>query len=138
MNNGTTRYLGLDVHKAIIAVAVADTGSHPTLYGTIANDPSAVRKLVRHLGRGAKLSAAYEAGPTGYALHRQLVGLGVECQFVAPALIPRRAGDRVKTDGRDAMTAASKGCAVVAATWRTPLAGWRRGPAAGRCLHRSL
>ncbi len=106
MNNGTTRYLGLDVHKATIAVAVADAGSHPTLYGTIANDPSAVRKLVGQLGRGAKLSAAYEAGPTGYALHRQLVGLGVECQVVAPALIPRRAGDRVKTDGRDAITLA--------------------------------
>src|SRR5487761_1749984 len=106
MNDGNTRYLGLDVHKATIAVAVADAGSQPTLYGTIANDPSAVRKLVGQLGRATKLSVAYEAGPTGYALHRQLVGLGVECQVVAPALIPKRAGDRVKTDGRDAITLA--------------------------------
>lgn len=106
MNDGTTRYLGLDVHKATITVAVADAGSQPTLYGTIANDPSAVRKLVGQLGRASKLSVAYEAGPTGYALHRQLVGLGVECQVVAPALIPKRAGDRVKTDGRDAITLA--------------------------------
>jgi len=106
MDDGTTRYLGLDVHKATITVAVADAGSQPTLYGTIANDPSAVRKLVAQLGRSAKLSVAYEAGPTGYALHRQLVGLRVECQVVAPALIPKRAGDRVKTDGRDAITLA--------------------------------
>jgi len=106
MNNGTTRFLGLDVHKATIAVAIADPGAQPTLYGTIANDPSAVRKLVGNLGRETKLVAAYEAGPTGYALHRQLTGLGVECQVVAPALIPRRAGDRVKTDARDAITLA--------------------------------
>ena len=106
MNDGTTRYLGLDVHKARITVAVADAGSQPTLYGTIANDPSAVRKLVAQPGRSAKLFVAYEAGPTGYALHRQLVGLRVECQVVAPALIPKRAGDRVKTAGRDAVTLA--------------------------------
>ncbi len=106
MTDGTTRYLGLDVHKATIAVAIADQTGPPTLYGTIANDPSAVRKLVAQLGRSAGLVAAYEAGPTGYALHRQLLGLGVECQVVAPALIPKRPGDRVKTDGRDALTLA--------------------------------
>jgi transposase len=106
MNEVTTRHLGLDVHKATISVALADPGAAPVLYGTIANEPGAVRKLVSQLKRGCKLVAAYEAGPTGYGLHRQLSGLGVECVVIAPALIPRRAGDRVKTDNRDAITLA--------------------------------
>jgi transposase len=106
MNERTTRFLGLDVHKATIAVAVAEEAGPPTLYGTVANDPGAVRKLVNQLSRGARLVAAYEAGPTGYTLHRQLTSLGVECQVVAPSLVPRRAGDRVKTDSRDALALA--------------------------------
>jgi transposase len=88
MNDVTTRYLGLDVHKATIAVAVADAGAPPVLHATIANDPGAVRKLINPLKRGGRLVAAYEAGPTGYGLHRQLVDLGVECVVIAPALIP--------------------------------------------------
>ena len=106
MNEVTTRHLGLDVHKATISVALADPGAAPVLYGTIANESGAVRKLVSHVKRGCKLVAAYEAGPTGYGLHRQLTELGVECVVIAPALIPRRAGDRVKTDNRDAITLA--------------------------------
>ncbi|TMD08212.1 MAG: IS110 family transposase [Chloroflexi bacterium] len=106
MKEGITRYLGLDAHKATITVAIGEASGPPTLYGTIANDPSAVSKLIRRLGRAASLVAAYEAGPTGYTLHRQLTALGVECVVVAPSLIPRRAGDRVKTDNRDAVTLA--------------------------------
>jgi transposase len=106
MSERTTRFLGLDVHKATVAVAVAEEAGPPTLYGTVANDPGAVRKLVNQLSRGARLVAAYEAGPTGYTLHRQLTSLGVECQVVAPSLVPRRAGDRVKTDSRDALALA--------------------------------
>ncbi len=106
MKNGTRRYVGLDVHKATITVAVGEGSGQPAVYGTIANDPGAVRKLVRQLGREAKLAAAYEAGPTGYPLHRQLTELGVDCIVVAPSLIPRRSGDRVKTDNRDAVTLA--------------------------------
>lgn len=99
----TTRCVGLDVHKDTIAVAVADDGS-PESLGTIANDPSAVRKLVTRLTRpGMRIQVAYEAGPTGYALHRQLTRLGVQCMVVAPSLVPRRPGDRVKTDRRDAL-----------------------------------
>lgn len=103
MKEVTTRYVGLDVHKMTVTVAVAEDGAPPAVFGTIANDPGAVRKLVSQLKRGGKLSAAYEAGPTGYGLHRQLAELGVECVVAAPALIPRRAGDRVKTDNRDAV-----------------------------------
>jgi len=99
-----TWFVGLDVHKATIAVAVAEDGSPPASWGNIANDPTALRKLVRQLGGpGIKLVAGYEAGPTGFATYRQLAGLGVECQVVAPSLVPRRAGDRVKTDRRDAV-----------------------------------
>ncbi len=101
--NETTRFIGLDVHKETIAVAVAEGGGSPQSMGTIANDPTAVRRLVRQLGRNCRLSAAYEAGPTGYHLHRQLSRLGVECQVVAPSLTPRRSGDRIKTDKRDAL-----------------------------------
>jgi transposase len=102
--NQRTRFLGLDVHKETIAVAVAEEGSEPQLHSTIANRPEAVRKLVREVGgEGVRLVAAYEAGPTGYAVHRQLVQLGVDSKVVAPSLIPRAAGDRVKTDRRDAV-----------------------------------
>lgn len=97
------RYVGLDVSKATIAVAVAEPDGSVVEYGTIANDPGAVRRLVEKLSQDAQVLAAYEAGPTGYPLHRQLVGLSVQSQVVAPSLIPRRPGDRVKTDRRDAI-----------------------------------
>ncbi len=98
------RYVGLDVHKETIRVAVAEEAERPEAWGTIANDPQAVRRLVRQLAReGCELKLAYEAGPTGYVLQRQLAQLGVECQVVAPSLIPRSTfGRRVKTDARDA------------------------------------
>jgi transposase len=96
----------LDVHKATITVAVAVESGPPTVFGTIADEPAA-RKVVRQLGREARLVAAYEAGPTGYALHRELTRLGVECTVAAPSLIPVRPGDRrIKTDSRDALALA--------------------------------
>jgi transposase len=98
------RFVGLDVAKDRIAVAVADgDGSLPHTLGAIANTPEAVEKLVRGLGPAAALSCWYEAGPTGYGLYRRLLGLGAQCTVVAPSLIPRRPGDRVKTDRRDAL-----------------------------------
>ena len=96
------RYLGMDAHKATINVSVFGEAGGPEDQVAIPNDLTAITKLVRRLsGRGVQLLAAYEAGPTGYALHRQLTALGVDCIVVAPSLIPRRAGDRVKTDRRD-------------------------------------
>ena len=98
-----TRFIGLDAHAGSIVVGVADDGP-PEDRGAIPNDPAAVRRLVGKLrAPGVRLVAAYEAGPTGYALHRQLSALGVECMVVAPSLIPSRPGDRVKTDSRDAL-----------------------------------
>jgi transposase len=104
MHHRQIRYLGLDVHKATIAVAIAEEEGAPTSYGSIANEPSAIRTLMTRLGGSdLQLHVAYEAGPTGYALHRQLTTMGIDCIVVAPSLIPKRAGDKVKTDRRDAL-----------------------------------
>lgn len=99
-------YIGLDVHKESIAVAVARAGREvPVSRGEIANRPKALVKLVERLNRefgGEVLRFGYEAGPCGYGLYRQLLGLGQDCQVVAPSLIPRKPGERIKTDRRDA------------------------------------
>jgi transposase len=98
-----TRFVGLDVHAATIAVAVADQGLEMARsLGTIPHTPEAVARLMKKLGPAASLRVCYEAGPCGYALYWQLTALGIACTVVAPTLIPVRAGDRVKTDRRDA------------------------------------
>jgi transposase len=102
--NYDTKYVGLDVHKETIAVAVADSGRQPARdWGQIENSEEAVRKLIHRLGSSdTRLLVCYEAGPTGYGICRQLKRLGIECVVVAPSLIPTKPGDRVKTDRRDA------------------------------------
>src|SRR5213594_1660218 len=97
-----TRFVGLDVHAATIAVAVAEPDGEVRAMGTIPNDPDAVRRLVKKLGPAERLRACYEAGPCGYPLYWQLTELGVDCAVVAPTLVPVKPGDRVKTDRRDA------------------------------------
>ena len=102
-------YVGLDVHKEGIVVAVAEGGLRGEVreYGRIANTPAALDRLMRKLGQnGVKLRFCYEAGPCGYGIQRQLSTAGHECVVVAPSLIPKRAGDRVKTDRRDAASLA--------------------------------
>jgi len=96
------RFLGLDVHAETIAVAIAEPGGEVRSIGTIPNRLESIRKMIAKLGPVKDLRACYEAGPTGYVLYWQLTQLGVECQVVAPTLIPIKAGDRVKTDRRDA------------------------------------
>ena len=96
------RFLGLDVHAETIAVAIADPDGQVRSLGTIANRAESIRKLVKKLGSVEQLRACYEAGPTGYVLYWQLAQLGVECAVIAPTLVPVKAGDRVKTDRRDA------------------------------------
>ena len=96
------RFLGLDVHAETIAVAIAEPDGEVRSLGTIANRAESIRKMVKKLGAAEQLKACYEAGPTGYVLYWQLAGLGVACEVIAPTLAPMKAGDRVKTDRRDA------------------------------------
>ncbi len=101
------RYVGLDVHKASIAVAVAETGRGEVRYrGVLPSSAAALRKLVLTAGPPPRLRFAYEAGPCGYGVQRLLSGLGCVCWVVAPSLVPRRPGERIKTDRRDAVTLA--------------------------------
>lgn len=106
MDKYTTKYVGMDVHKETIAVAIAKEGrGEPVFYGEIPNNAEAIRKLVkREASNGERVSFCYEAGPCGYEVYRQLIDLGQRCDVVAPSLIPRKSGDRVKTDRRDANT----------------------------------
>ena len=94
-------HLGLDVHKKTISVAVLAPGRDEPSTSLISSDPDAVARLVAGFDRPAELIACYEAGPTGYDLARQLAGLGVRCEVIAPSMIPVAPGDRVKTDTRD-------------------------------------
>ena len=96
------KYVGLDVHKETIAVSVAEANGGELRYlGEIANTPEALNKQVKQLRKGgADLSFCYEAGPCGYGIHRQLTDPGWDCRVVAPSLIPKKAGDRVKADRR--------------------------------------
>jgi transposase len=101
-------YLGLDVHKEWILVALAGSGRNGAVQdlGAISNDLHAVEKWLARLrkryGSNLIIRACYEAGPCGFGLARRLHQLGVECAVVAPSLTPTRAGDRLKTDQRDA------------------------------------
>jgi transposase len=96
------RFVGLDVHAQTIAAAVVEPNGEVRHLGTIANRVESVRKLLKKLGTPGQLKVCYEAGPTGYVLYWQLTQLGVPCEVIAPTLMPRKAGDRVKTDRRDA------------------------------------
>ena len=100
-------YVGMDVHKETIAIAVAVPGRRePDYRGEIANKPKTVAKLLQRLGEefgGGLIRFCYEAGPCGYGLYRQIVEAGHDCEVVAPSQIPRKPGERIKTDRRDAL-----------------------------------
>jgi len=102
-------YVGLDVHKDTVVVAIAEGGLRGDVreYGRIVNTAAALDRLMRKLGDGGvRLRFCYEAGPCGYGIQRHLSTHGHECVVVAPSLIPKRAGDRIKTDRRDASSLA--------------------------------
>src|SRR5579864_990018 len=106
MSKHSEAFVAFDTSKLRNAVAVAEAGrdGEVRFYGEIDNTPEATAKLVRKLAaKYERLSFCYEAGPTGYGLHRQITGLGHACDVVAPSLIPKKPGDRVKTNRRDAI-----------------------------------
>ena len=106
MAQSTPLFVGLDVHKDSISVAFAagGGGEPPHFLGQIGTRQCDIDKLLRRLqSRSPKLVFAYEAGPCGYVLYRYLTKKGLECRVVAPSLIPKRPGDRVKNDRRDAV-----------------------------------
>ena len=107
---GWSRYgafVGLDLHKGSITVAIALPGrDEPQYQGEIAHEPKAIQKWLNRLSAefdGALLLFCYEAGPCGYGLYRQLLEAGHAGQVVAPSLIPKKPGERIKTDRRDAL-----------------------------------
>jgi transposase len=109
MGNASTLHVGLDVHKDSIAVAYApaESGTAPVPFGTIGTRQCDIDALIRKLqSKSARLVFVYEAGPCGYWLYRYLTKKELACFVVAPSLIPRKPGDRVKTDKRDALTLA--------------------------------
>jgi transposase len=106
MPKTTPVFVGLDVHKETISVAYAAGGgtAPPQFVGQIGTRQRDIDKLVRRLkSQSPKLFFAYEAGPCGYVLHRYLTTKGLDCRVVAPSLIPKKPGDRVKNDRRDAV-----------------------------------
>lgn len=109
MEQDNVFYVGVDVSKAKHAIAVAEGGRHGEVryFGEIEARPAAVERFVRKLEKKhPRLHFCYEAGPTGYGLYRQIVELGQRCDVVAPSLIPKRPGERVKTNRRDAVSLA--------------------------------
>jgi transposase len=102
MEETTKVHAGLDVHKDSIAIGVAERGRAPgRVVGQVAHDVPKLLKQLSKLGKPAEVHVVYEAGPTGYGLQRALAARGYECEVIAPSKVPRRPGDRIKTDRRD-------------------------------------
>ena len=139
MAEGIT-FVGLDAHKVAISVAVLLPGSSKPVEWQVENEKGAVRRMVRKVQRlaPAEVRFCYEAGPCGYALQRWIIEQGAMCAVVAPSLIPRKPGERIKTDRRDARKLAemfraglltevqppssgTKRCATFAVPARTPM-----------------
>ncbi|WP_140427030.1 IS110 family transposase, partial [Ensifer aridi] len=102
-------FVAFDVAKKKHAVAIAEGGrsGEVRFVGEVENNPATIERTIKKLGKKyARLHVCFEAGPTGYGLYRQVRDLGHDCMVVAPALIPKRSGERVKTNRRDAVTLA--------------------------------
>jgi transposase len=117
MSKSKIRFVGVDVHADTIAVAVAEPDGEVRSLGAIPNRLESIRKMVAKPGPAEGLKACCEAGPSGYVLYRQLTALKVPCEVIAPSLVPVKAGDRVKTDRRDAVKARSYRAGDLAPVW---------------------
>ena len=103
MKNKTKVYVGMDVHKDSVMIAVLPEGAaEPTLVKRLSHDPRGIRRLLDRLAREHEVRACYEASGAGYVLERKIRSWGHECEIVAPSLIPRRPGERRKHDRKDA------------------------------------
>ena len=102
-------YVGLDVHKATIAVGIVrGLRNAPHYFGEFPNTPQAIKKLVKKLSpEGEVMNFCYEAGPCGYEVYHQLKAMGQECTVVAPSMIPKKPGDRIKQIVKPISTCAS-------------------------------
>jgi transposase len=121
--DGSITWVGIDAHKKTLAVAVLSPGSKVAEEFTVDNTESAIRKLARRLTRAAKgkeVRACYEAGTCGFTLQRRLDAANVMCDVIAPSLIPRKPGERFKTDRRDALKLAELSRAGVLTTVSPP------------------
>lgn len=117
-----TTYVGIDAHKKDLFIAMLIGPEKTPVTWQLANEPAAVRRLVRKLEREAPgaVRVFYEAGPCGYALQRQMTTPRLQCDVIAPALIPRKPGDRVKTNRRDARKLVELGRAGLLTAVRPP------------------
>jgi transposase len=103
-DSNRTKFVGLDVHKDSIVIAVAEEGREAArVIGTIPHEWKALRKVLDKLGPRSTVHCCYEAGPTGYGVARTLIAAGWACDVIAPSLVPKKSGQRIKTDRRDAV-----------------------------------
>jgi len=103
----TVKFIGMDVHKNSITIAICDVdrSSQPRVYGAIDNNLDALNKFCRKMvSTASRLHFVYEAGPCGYGIYRHLTRKGFDCMVAAPSMIPKKRGDRIKNDRRDAKT----------------------------------
>jgi transposase len=104
MEHDSTLYVGLDVHKESITAAYAIDMGEVELLGKIGTTTTDIDRLCKRLqSKARRVGIVYEAGPCGYGLYRRLVDEGFECMVCAPSLIPKKPGERIKTDRRDAV-----------------------------------
>src|SRR6266571_133846 len=108
MEKSSKVFVGMDVHKESIDITLAEVGGEVRRLGQIGGDRGSLLKMVRkQQSKGGERVFVYEAGPCGFWIHRELAALGERCMVVSPALVPKRAGDHVKTDRRDSERLAS-------------------------------